>query len=108
MPTPATMTAPTHRIHPSLSLQCEQVRAYLEEQVSLQILKHAYRTLCTDQNGSVTAESTLCLLHIGQTHLITLLQQLVAAERMQEQNAHVKHHSDNLPMVTAQISSSAH
>jgi hypothetical protein len=85
-------------------LQCEQVRAYLEQQIDLPTLKQAYRLLlrvetaetddatetvavasnAVNAAAAVDAQKVLQLFHIGQTHLASLLQQLIAAERAQE------------------------
>ena len=56
-------------------------------------LKQAYRLMCSSSNRQQQQDSSdkhhaesqlLQLLHLSQTHLITLLQQLVEAERTQE------------------------
>jgi phosphoribosyl 1,2-cyclic phosphodiesterase len=78
------------------------VRAYLEQQIDLPTLKQAYRLLLREHERSpprcgrtaeaddandaatVDGQKVLQLFHIGQTHLASLLQQLIAAERAQE------------------------
>lgn len=95
----------------SLSLQCERVRAWLEQQIQFGTLKRAYdlmreqtaehpalgdgeakggelqTALASASSASRHAHDSrvLQVLQLSQTHLITLLQQLVQAERAQEE-----------------------
>jgi hypothetical protein len=86
----------------SLSLQCERVRAWLEQQIQFGTLKRAYDLMreqsaeppaAGDSHTAAASSSSrsahdsrvLQVLQLSQTHLITLLQQLVQAERVQEE-----------------------
>jgi len=80
-----------------LSLQCEQVRAFLEQHIDLATLKRAYRMLVVGSGGEeatatpglpVQTEGALQLMEIGQSHLMSLLRQLVAAEQAHERAMH--------------------
>lgn len=90
-PAPA---APAPLPAPSLGLQCERVRAYLEDRIPMHTLKEAYRIMCEkrsreggtergEESKPSTESQMLRLLQLSQTHLISLLQQLVEAERAQ-------------------------
>lgn len=88
----------------TLTLECEQVRAYLEQHIPLETLKHAWRmmrqheerqqqqqqqtsnTILTRSKEDESTRSTQILqfLHLSQTHLIALVQQLIEAEQMSE------------------------
>jgi serine/threonine protein kinase len=89
---PSSVLSHPHRAD-SLTLQCEQVRVYLEQQLPLPILRQAYHLLTqqtdsansTGGASSASITATLQLLHLGQTHLISTMQQLLTAERTAEE-----------------------
>ena len=77
---------------PSLTLQCEQVRSYLEQHIPMSTLQHAYQLLVeehgNDKNPSNPRQPNrqlLQLIQLSQTHLLSLIRQLVEAEYEAEQ-----------------------